>query len=68
MMAVIRIKEIREMEDKVIKEKIYQLQAELVKENSTSRRSGKNINTGRIKELKKAIARLLTVLKERGAS
>jgi|YNPNPStandDraft_1061719.scaffolds.fasta_scaffold270579_1 large subunit ribosomal protein L29 len=67
-MAVLRIKEIRDMEDRVLKEKVYQLQAELVKENSVSRRSGKNINTGRIKELKKAIARLLTVLKERGAS
>ncbi|MCX8200221.1 MAG: 50S ribosomal protein L29 [Candidatus Micrarchaeota archaeon] len=67
-MAVLRIKEIREMDDKALKEKVYQLQAELVKENSNSRRSGKNINTGRIKELRKAIARLLTVLKERGAS
>ncbi len=67
-MAVLRIKEIRDMDDKTLKEKVYQLQAELVKENSTSRRSGKNINTGRINELRKAIARLLTVLKERGAS
>lgn len=68
MMAVLRIKEIREMDDKALLEKVYQLQAELVKENSNSRRSGKNINTSRIKEIKKAIARLLTVLKERGAS
>ncbi|MEM3364106.1 MAG: 50S ribosomal protein L29 [Candidatus Micrarchaeia archaeon] len=67
-MAVLRIKEIREMDDKALLEKVYQLQAELVKENSNSRRSGKNINTSRIKEIKKAIARLLTVLKERGAS
>ena len=67
-MAVLRIKEIRDMDDKTLKEKVYQLQVELVKENSTSRRSGKNINTSRIKELRKAIARLLTVLKERGAS
>lgn len=67
-MAVLKIKEIRDMDDRTIKERVYQLEAELVKENSTSRRSGKNINTGRIKELRKAVARLLTVLKERGVS
>ncbi len=67
-MAVLKINEIRDMDDRMIKERIYQLRAELVKENSTSRRGGKNINTGRIKELRKAIARLLTVLRERGVS
>ncbi|MEM0438194.1 MAG: 50S ribosomal protein L29 [Candidatus Micrarchaeia archaeon] len=67
-MAVLKINDVRNMDDKAIKEKVYQLKAELVKENSSSRRSGKNINTGRIKELRKAIARLLTVLRERGAS
>ncbi len=67
-MAILRMKEIRNMNDTALKEKVYQLRAELVKENTSSRRSGKNINTGRIKELRKAVARLLTVLKERGAS
>lgn len=67
-MAVLKIKEIRDIDDDALREKVYQLRAELVKENSSSRMSGKNINTGRIKELRKAIARLLTVLKERGAS
>lgn len=67
-MAVLKINDVRNLDDKAIKEKVYQLRAELVKENSSSRRSGKNINTGRIKELRKAIARLLTVLRERGAS
>ncbi len=67
-MAVLRTREIRDMDNDKIKEKLYQLRAELVKENTNSRRSGKNINTGRIKEIRKAIARLLTVLRERGAS
>lgn len=67
-MAVLRINEIRDMDNDTIKNKLYQLKAELVKENTNSRRSGKDINTGRIKEIRKAIARLLTVLKERGAA
>ncbi|MGB9635464.1 MAG: 50S ribosomal protein L29 [Candidatus Micrarchaeia archaeon] len=67
-MAVLRIREIREMDDNTIKERVYQLKAELVREGSVSKRSGKNINTKRVKELRMAIARLLTVLKERGAS
>ncbi|MGC8924318.1 MAG: 50S ribosomal protein L29 [Candidatus Micrarchaeia archaeon] len=67
-MAVLRIREIREMDDNTIKERVYQLKAELVREGSVSKRSGKNINTKRVKELRRAIARLLTVLKERGAS
>ena len=67
-MAVLRVKEIREMDDNSIRERLYQLKAELVRESSVSQRSGKNINTKRVKEIRKAIARLLTVLKERGAS
>ncbi len=67
-MAILRINEIRDMDNETIKNKLYQLRAELVKENTNSRRSGKDINTGRIKEIRKAIARLLTVLRERGAA
>ena len=66
-MAILRIKEIRDMDDQTIKTKYTDLKKELVKLNTNSRISGKNINTGHIRELRRTIARVLTVLRERGA-
>jgi large subunit ribosomal protein L29 len=66
-MAILRIKEMRDMDDETIKGKYLEMKKELVKLNTNSRISGKNINTGHIKELRRTIARMLTVLRERGA-
>jgi large subunit ribosomal protein L29 len=66
-MAILRVKEIRDMDDNTLKGKYDDLKKELVKLNTNSRVSGKNINTGHIKELRRTIARMLTVLRERGA-
>ncbi len=66
-MAILRIKEIRDMDDNTLKTKYGDLKKELVKLNTNSRTSGKDINTGHIKELRRTIARMLTILHERGA-
>lgn len=66
-MAILRIKEIRDMDDSTLKSKLEELKKEFVKLNTNSRVSGKNINTGHIKELRRTIAKMLTVLHERGA-
>jgi large subunit ribosomal protein L29 len=66
-MAILRIKEIRDMDDNTLRTKYGDMKKELIKFNTNSRTSGKNINTGHIKELRRTIARMLTVLRERGA-
>ena len=66
-MAILRIKEIRDMDDSTLKSKLEEIKKEFVKLNTNSRVSGKNINTGHIKELRRTIAKMLTVLRERGA-
>jgi len=66
-MAILRIKEIRDMDDSTLKSKLEEIKKEFVKLNTNSRVSGKNINTGHIKELRRTIARVQTVLRERGA-
>ena len=65
-MAILRIKEIRDMDDSTLKGKLEEIKKEFVKLNTNSRVSGKNINTGHIKELRRTIAKMLTVLRERG--
>lgn len=65
-MAILRIKEIRDMDDSTLRGKLDDIKKEFVKLNTNSRVSGKNINTGHIKELRRTIAKMLTVLRERG--
>lgn len=60
-MAVLKKKDIKNMKEKERKEKLKELRFELVK-----RRSGTNKqNKVKIKEIKKAIARLLTIKEEK---
>ncbi len=66
-MAILRIKEVREMDDSALRNKYNDIKKELINLNTNSRVSGKNINTGHIKEMRKTLARMLTVLRERGA-
>lgn len=60
-MAILRKKEIKNMSEKELKEKLEDLRMELMKENAhrASRQS-----TGKSKEIKKTIARILTKLKK----
>lgn len=60
-MAVIRIKDLRKMDSKDIEEKLKQLREELIRKNVAANKSSKV----RAKEIKKAIARILTIKKHK---
>lgn len=65
-MAVLKIKQIREMKDEDLNKRLSDLRLELMKELGNVRMGRPIKNPGRIKELRKAIARILTIKKERG--
>jgi large subunit ribosomal protein L29 len=64
-MAILRSKEIWEMEIEDIQEKLIELKAELAKNISKSSAAGVKENPGKIKELKRTIARVLTIMSQR---
>ncbi len=59
-MAVLRKKQIREMEASESDKKIGELMLELMKEKGHAAVSGAVANPGKIREIRKTIARLLT--------
>ncbi len=63
-MPVIRLDEIREMTPEQRKDKLEELKTELSKIRTLIKAGGSVENPGRAKALKKAIARLETVIKE----
>lgn len=60
-MSILKSKKIAEMSEKDLTEKKRELQLELSKEMALSEVGGSVKNPGRIKEIKKTIARILTV-------
>lgn len=64
-MAILRSKEIWEMEIEDIQEKLNELKAELAKNISKSSAAGINENPGKIRELKRTIARVLTIMNQK---
>ncbi len=64
-MAILRAEEIREMDTGELKEKLTDLQKELVEERGQIEVGGFADNPGRIGEMKKTIAKIKTVLNER---
>ncbi|MCX6819015.1 MAG: 50S ribosomal protein L29 [Candidatus Aenigmarchaeota archaeon] len=64
-MAIIKIKKIREMSDKELDEKLRELRLELSKEQASSEIGGTVKSPGRMKELRKTIARILTIKAKR---
>ncbi|ADC46709.1 MAG: 50S ribosomal protein L29 [Methanobrevibacter sp.] len=64
-MAILRSKEIWEMEIEDIEEKLVELKAELAKNVSKSAAAGVNENPGKIRELKRTIARVLTIMNQK---
>ncbi|MCL2687669.1 MAG: 50S ribosomal protein L29 [Methanobrevibacter sp.] len=64
-MAILRSREIWEMEIEDIQEKLSELKAELAKNISKSSAAGVNENPGKIRELKRTIARVLTILNQK---
>jgi large subunit ribosomal protein L29 len=63
-MAILRVKEIREMSIEERRRKLEELRAELTRLKAMVRAGGSIENPGRIKELRRTIARILTVMRE----
>ncbi len=60
-MAILKIEQIKEMKDEDLKKRLGELRLELLKELGNVKMGRPVKNPGRIKELKKTIARILTV-------
>lgn len=65
-MAILKPKEIREMNPKEREEKLYELRNELMREQGIAAMGGAPTNPGKIKALRISISRILTIMKEEG--
>ena len=63
-MPIIRVKEIREMSPEERKKKLDELRTELMRIKTMIKAGGSMENTARVRELRRAIARILTVENE----
>ena len=66
MMAIIKKKQMKEMNNVDLVKRMRELRLELAKEKGQIAIGGTASNPGKIKETKKTIARILTELKRRG--
>lgn len=64
-MAILKARQIREMKLEEIERKISELRLELMKEMANVKMRRPIKNPGKIRELKRTIARLLTIKKEK---
>ncbi len=65
-LAILHIKEIRKMNEEELNKKLSDLKSELMKVNAQIAQGTVPEKPGRINEIKKTIARILTIKKERG--
>ena len=65
-MPIIRLKDIREMSSEERKKRVMELRTELLRLKTMVKAGGAVDNPARVRELRKAIARLLTVENEEG--
>lgn len=65
-MPILRMDEIRDMDTEGRQERLYELRTELIKIKTMIRAGGSVENPGRVKALRKTIARILTVMNEEG--
>ena len=65
-MAILKTNEIKDMSDKDLEKKLTDLYLELAKERAQLKIGGSPENPGRIKEIRRTIARILTIKKLRG--
>ena len=63
-MPILRVSEIRKMSNEERKRRLTELRAELMRARTMVEAGGALDNPSRIRELKKAIARILTVMNE----
>jgi len=65
-MPILRMDEIRDLDDEERKDRVQELRTELIKIRTMIKAGGSVENPGRVKALKKTIARILTVINEEG--
>lgn len=65
-MTIIRLKELKEMTEEKLEEKIVEIKKELMKAKTQVSSKQNPDKIGKIKELKKVIARIKTILRLRG--
>ena len=63
-MPILRVKQIREMSPEERRKKLNELRAELMRIKTMIKAGGSIENTSRMRELRKAIARILTIENE----
>lgn len=64
-MTILRADEIRTMNEEEMVEKLRELRSELARARATAAAGGSLENPARIEELKRTIARILTIMKEK---
>ncbi len=64
-MAIIKKSKIREMHDAELQARLFEFQKELNSERGMIATGGRTSNPGKIKQLKRSIARILTIVHER---
>jgi len=62
------MQKLRAMSNEELKKRITELKTEIIKERATVASGARPDNPGKIRKLRREIARCLTVLKERGGS
>jgi len=65
-MPILRMDDIRDMDTEGRQERLQELRTELIKIKTMIRAGGSVENPGRVKALRKTIARILTVMNEEG--
>ncbi len=67
-MVILRPSEIRDMNVEEMRAKLRELRAELARARATVAAGGSLENPARIRELRRTIARVITVMKEKGGA
>ncbi|KXA90101.1 50S ribosomal protein L29 [candidate division MSBL1 archaeon SCGC-AAA259I09] len=63
-MAILRSNEIRDMSIEEMEAELAELRSELARERSVAAAGGSLENPGRVREIRRTIARILTIMKE----
>ena len=64
-MAIIKMSKLRELSDAELKAKLFEFQKELNSERGLLAAGGRASNTGKVSELRKSVARILTIQHEK---
>ncbi len=67
-MSKLRVKELREQDQTQLSSRLFELRGDLAKLRSSAARGMIQKQSGNIKRVRKDIARILTVMKEKGVS